>query len=108
SFWALCPRVRNARGVCHTTLLVRVRFGGGAATADLVTGHQEGERERRSNQTVRLRGLRPDVPVQSMRYIRKEHQKGSPLCGLVRPRAPSLPSTVTRRQSAAGQTLGAV
>jgi hypothetical protein len=30
--------------------LVRVGFGGGAATRRLVTHHQEGERERQSNQ----------------------------------------------------------
>ncbi len=35
---------------------------------DLVTDHQESERERLSNQTVRLRGLCPDVPAQSVLY----------------------------------------
>jgi hypothetical protein len=54
--------------VCPKTLPVRPRLGGGAATADLVTDHQEGERESRSNQTVRLQGLRPDVPIQSVQY----------------------------------------
>jgi hypothetical protein len=34
-----------------------------------VTDHQEGERERRSNQTVRLRVCGPDVPAQSVLYI---------------------------------------
>jgi hypothetical protein len=59
----------NASGLCPKTLLVSLRLGGGAATADLVTDHQEDERERRSNQTVRLRVLRPDTPTQSGLYI---------------------------------------
>ena len=73
------PRPRNSSvpssrssqcsGLCPKTLLVSVRLGGGAATGDWVTDHQEGERERRSNQTVRLRVFRPDVPVQSGLYI---------------------------------------
>ena len=73
------PRPRNSSvpsfrsfqssGLCPKTLLVSVRLGGGAATGDLVTDHQEDERERWSNQTVRLRGCGPDVPSQSMLYI---------------------------------------
>ena len=73
------PRPRNSSvpssrfcqrsGLCPKTLLVSVRLGGGAATGDLVTDHQEGERERRSNQTVRLRVLRPDTPTQSGLYV---------------------------------------
>ena len=59
----------NASGLCPKTLLVSLRLGGGAATGHLVTHHQEDERERRSNQTVRLRVLRPDTPTQSGLYI---------------------------------------
>lgn len=55
----------NARGLCRETLLVSLRLGGGAATGHLVTEHQESERERRSNQTVRLRVCSPDIPAQS-------------------------------------------
>jgi hypothetical protein len=53
----LCPRpgLVNASGLCPKTLLVSVRLGGGAATGHVVTKHQAGERERQSNQTVRLR-----------------------------------------------------
>ena len=67
----LCPHsgLLNASGLCSKTLLVSVRLGGGAATRDLVTDHQGSERERRSNQTVRLRVFRPDVPAQSVLYI---------------------------------------
>ena len=61
-------RSSQSNGLCPQTLLVSVRLGGGAATGDLVTDHQEGERERRSNQTVRLRVCGPDVPVQSVLY----------------------------------------
>jgi hypothetical protein len=35
----------------------------------LVTDHQEDERERRSNQRLRLRVCRPNVPAQSVLYI---------------------------------------
>jgi hypothetical protein len=62
----------------------------------LVTDHQEGEQERRSNQRQGLRAVCPDAPAQSMLYRRKEHQAGSALCGPVRRQAPSLPSAVTR------------
>ena len=67
----LCPRpgLLNASGVCPQTLLVSGRLGGGAATGDLVTESQEDERKRGSNHTVRLRGLCPDVPAQSVLYI---------------------------------------
>ena len=34
-----------------------------------MTDHQADERERQSNQSVRLRGYRPDVPVQAVLYI---------------------------------------
>ena len=61
-------RSSQSSGLCPKTLLVSVRLGGGAATGDLVTDHQEGERERRSNQTVRLRVLCPDAPAQSALY----------------------------------------
>ena len=66
-----CPHagLLNTRGLCPKTLLVSLRLGEGAATRDLVTHHQEDERERRSNQTVRLRGVRPDTPAQSVLYI---------------------------------------
>ena len=59
----------NASGLCPKTLLVSLRLGGGAATGHLVTEHQEDERERQSNQTVRLRGFRPDAPAQSVLYL---------------------------------------
>jgi hypothetical protein len=62
-------RSSQSSGLCLKTLLVSLRLGGGAATGDLVTDHQEGERERRSNQTVRLRVLGPDAPAQSALYI---------------------------------------
>jgi hypothetical protein len=58
----------NTSGLCPQTLLVSARLGGGAATGPLVTDHQADERERPSNQSVRLRGYRPDVPVQSVLY----------------------------------------
>ena len=97
----LCPRPGpvNASGLCRETLLVSVELGGGAATGALVTEHQEGERERRSNQRQGLRAYGPDAPAQSALYIRKEHQEGSALCRPVRRQAPSLPSRVTRSQS---------
>jgi hypothetical protein len=63
---------------------------------DLVTDHQEDEQERPSNHSLRLRVCRPDIPAQSVLYIRKEHRGGSTLCGPVRRRARSLPSAVTR------------
>jgi hypothetical protein len=55
--------------LCRETLLVSLRLGGGAATGHVVTDHQEDERERRSNQTVRLRVCSPDIPAQSVLYI---------------------------------------
>ena len=55
-------RSSQSSGLSPKTLLVSLRLGGGAATVHLVTDHQAGERERRSNQTVRLRVLGPDVP----------------------------------------------
>ena len=51
----------------------------------LVTEHQEDERERPSNQHVRLRAFRPVTPAQSMLYIRKESTKGSAQREPVRP-----------------------
>src|SRR5712692_802081 len=82
----LCPRpgLVNASGLCPKTLLVSVRLGGGAATGHLVTNHQAGEREGRSNQRRGLRASCPDAPAQSGLYIRKEHQEGSALWGPVR------------------------
>jgi len=65
-----CPGLLNASGLCPKTLLVSVRLGGGAATGRLVTPHQEGERERPSNQPE---GSGPDIhdaPSQSGLYIR--------------------------------------
>jgi hypothetical protein len=52
----LCPHagLLNASGLCPQTLLVSFRLGGGAATRHLVTDHQESERERQSNQRLRL------------------------------------------------------
>src|SRR5215471_9164422 len=41
--------------LCPKTLLVSLRLGEGAATRDLVTHHQEDERERQSNQRQGLR-----------------------------------------------------
>jgi len=58
-------RSSQRNGLCPKTLLVSLRLGGGAATGDLVTDHQEGERERGAKQTVRLRVCGPDVPAQS-------------------------------------------
>jgi hypothetical protein len=46
-----CQRSR----LCPKTLLVSIELGGGAATGHLVTDHQDGERERRSNHGVWLR-----------------------------------------------------
>jgi hypothetical protein len=70
--WPQTPRPRNSsvpscrssqcNGLCRATLLVSRRLGGGAATGDLVTDHQESERERRSNQRHRAPGLWPDAP----------------------------------------------
>jgi hypothetical protein len=104
-----CPHAAllNASGLCPQTLLGSARLGGGAATGHLVTMHQGGERERGSNQTVRLRGFCPDVPAQPVLdiHLRKEHRAGSPLCGPVRRWAPSLPSAVTQSQSGGDQTL---
>src|SRR5262245_65324676 len=67
----LCPRAGpvNASGLCHETLLVSVELGGGAAMGHLVTHHQEGERERQSNQTVGLWVCSPAAPSQSALYI---------------------------------------
>ena len=62
-------RSSQSSGLCRETLLVSDRLGGGAATGHSVTDHQEDEKERRSNQTVRLRVLGPDAPAQSMLYI---------------------------------------
>jgi len=59
-------RSSQSSGVCPKTLLVSARLGGGAATGPLVSDHQAEERERQSNQSVRLRGYRPDVPVQAV------------------------------------------
>ena len=56
------PGSVNTGGLCRETLLVRVELGGGAATGDLVTDHQAGERERQSNQSQGLRALGPDAP----------------------------------------------
>ena len=74
-----CPHagLLKTRGLCPQTLLVSLRLGEGAATRDLVTHHQEDERERQSNHGVRLGALRPEDPAQSGLYIRKTHQKGS-------------------------------
>src|SRR6476659_885416 len=94
-----CAGLLNTSGLCPKTLLVSSRLGEGAATGSLVTHHQAGERERQSNQTVRLRGFRPDTPSQSMLYLRKEYQPGSPRSRPVRPWALALPSAVTRSQS---------
>ena len=109
------PRPRNSSvpssrssqcsGLWPVASPVSGRLGGGAATGHLVTAHQGGERERRSNHCLRLRAFCPDVPVPSVLYIRKKHQEGSPLCEPVRPRAPSLPSAVTRSQSVGDQRL---
>jgi hypothetical protein len=64
------PRPRNSAvpssrssqrsGLCPKTLLVSLRLGGGAATGDLVTDHQEEEREKQSNHS---RGLRAFVQL---------------------------------------------
>src|SRR5262249_12730855 len=86
--------------LCPKTLLVSSRLGGGAATGPLGTDHPADERERKSNQSLRLREFLPATPSQSMLYIRKESAEGSALNEPVRRRALSLPSAVTRRQSA--------
>ena len=86
-----CAGLLNTSGLCPKTLLVSSRLGEGAATGSLVTHHQAGERERQSKQTVRLRGFRPDTPSQSMLYLRKEYQPGSPRSRPVRPWALALP-----------------
>src|SRR5260221_3540915 len=67
----LCPRPGpvNASGLCPQTRLVSRELGGGAATGRLVTDHQEGERERRSNQPRGLQAFCPDAPGQSALYI---------------------------------------
>src|SRR6266478_9130331 len=82
-------------GLCPKTLLVSPRLGGGAATGPLVTAHQADERERQSNQSLRLRAFRPATPSQSMLYIRKESAEGSALSEPVRRWALSLSSAVT-------------
>src|SRR6266540_2546858 len=75
-------RSSQSSGLCPKTLLVSVRLGGGAATGRLVTDHQEGERERRSNQTVRLRVLGPDAPAQSVLYIQgRSSRQALPVVG---------------------------
>ena len=66
---ALVPVQSMPAGCVMKTRLGRVALGGGAATGHLVTDHQESERERRSNQTVRLRVCSPDIPAQSVLYI---------------------------------------
>ena len=93
-------RSSQSSGLCPKTLLVSVRLGGGTATGHSVTHHQEDERERRSNHSLGLRVCGPDAPSQSARHIYKEHRVGSPPRGPVRRQAPSLPSGVTRSQSA--------
>src|SRR5215831_20851909 len=100
------PSSRSSRssGLCPQTLLVSRRLGGGAAATDLVTHHQAGERERQSNRSLGLRAFRPATPAQSLLYIRKESAEGSALYEPVRRWAVSLPSGVTRSQSAADQT----
>ena len=64
----VCPRagLLNASGLCPQTLLVSSRLGGGAATRHLVTHHQGDERERPSNQHVRLRAFRLATLAQSV------------------------------------------
>lgn len=99
-----CPGLFNASGVCPKPLLVSARLGEGAAMRPLRTHHQEEERERPSNHTVRLRAFRPVTPSQSRLYIRKESTNGSAQGEPVRPWAPSLPSAGTRSQSAGGHT----
>ena len=60
----LCPPPGpvNASGLCLQTLPVSVGLGGGAATGPLVTSHQGGERERRSNQRHRAPGSMSKCP----------------------------------------------
>jgi hypothetical protein len=43
----------------------------------LVTHHQEGEQERQSNQNLRLRVCRPDVPAQSVLYLSGRNIEGA-------------------------------
>ena len=64
----VCPHSGRltASGLCPQTLLVSSRLGGGAATRHLVTHHQGGERERPSNQHVRLRAFRLATLAQSV------------------------------------------
>ena len=81
------PRPRNSSvpsgrfcqksGWCRKTLLVSVELGGGAATGHLGTHHQADERERRSNQNLRLRVCRPDIPSQSVLYIEGRNIEGA-------------------------------
>jgi hypothetical protein len=81
------PRPRNScvpssrssqySGLCRETLLVSSRLGGGAATGHLMTHHQEDEQERRSNQNLRLRVCRPDIPSQSVLYISGRNIEGA-------------------------------
>jgi hypothetical protein len=93
-------RFRQSSGLCPETLLVSAELGGGAATGHLVTTHQGSEREGRSTHSLRLRVCGPAAPSQSTRYIRKAQQEGSTLWRPGRRSAPSLPSAVTRSQSA--------
>ena len=97
-------RSSQSSGLCQKTLLVSSRLGGGAATGHLVTSHQGDERERQSNHCLRLGAFCPDVPAQSVLYIRKTHHEGSAHWWPVRQRALALPSGVTRSQSAEDQT----
>jgi hypothetical protein len=97
-------RSSQSSGLCRETLLVSSRLGGGAATGHLVTNHQGDERERQSNHCLRLGAFCPDVPAQSVLYIRKTHHEGSAHWWPVRQRALALPSGVTRSQSAEDQT----
>ncbi len=76
----LCPRsglLKTSR-LCRKTLLVSSRLDGGAATGPLVMHHQDDERERLSNQAMRLRAFRPATPSQSLLYIRRSRQKAQP------------------------------
>src|SRR5262245_15218936 len=96
------PSCRSSQvgGLCRETLLVSSRLGGGAATGHLMTEHREGERETASKHAIRLGVLCPEDPVQSLLDIRKTPQEGSAHGWPVRRQARSLPSAVTRRQSA--------
>ena len=97
-------RSSHSSGLCPKTLLVSARLGRGAATGPLVTNHQDDERERQSNQYIRLRAVRPATPAQSVLYRRKESAEGLARYEPVRPGARALPSAVTRSQSVGGQT----